>query len=156
MTTPLLLSLLQIAFDNFQIVFRVENNALVVQFRPRLPAIRLKIINSHRKEITMLSLSSIQKCVVSITPVDKKGHPASIDGVPVWTVSADGIVSLFPAPDGLSCEIVAETPGSCQVNVSADADLGSGVKTITGTLDVTVTASEAAGFTINTGAIEDQ
>jgi hypothetical protein len=110
----------------------------------------------HHKEISMLSLSAVQKCNVSIQPVDVKGNPAAVDGGPLWSVSADGVVTLSPAADGLSCVISGLAPGSVQVNVTADADLGEGVRSITGTLDVTVIAAEAVGFTIQTGPVEDQ
>ena len=104
----------------------------------------------------MLSLSTIQKCTVSIKPVDAKGNPAAVDGIPAWNVSAEGTVSLFPAADGMSCDVVAVGVGSVQVNVTADADLGAGVKTIMGVLDVTVVAAEAVGFQITTGPVENQ
>jgi hypothetical protein len=49
----------------------------------------------------------------------------------------------------LSCEVVTKGPlGSFQVNVSADADMGSGVETITGVLAVQVVASQAASLNI--------
>jgi len=40
--------------------------------------------------------------------------------------------------------------GTAQINVTADADLGSGVTTINGVLDVQVVAGQAVGFTIQT------
>lgn len=120
------------------------------------PAVRFTFFNSSHKEICMLKLSTIQKSTIGIKPVDKKGNPAPVDGVPVWDVSAPGSVSLFPSADGMSCDVLGIAPGSVQVNVSADADMGEGTKTITGTLDVEVTAAEAAGFAIQTGPVEDQ
>lgn len=104
----------------------------------------------------MLTINTVQKATVSIQPVDKKGHPASVEGIPVWTVSNEGPLSLFPADDGMKCDIVGLSVGTCQVNVTADADLGPGVKAITGTLDVQVSAAEAVGFAINVGTVEDQ
>jgi len=42
------------------------------------------------------------------------------------------------------------------VNVSADADLGDGVTTIAGTLDVTVAASQAVSLNISAGTPVNQ
>ncbi len=99
-----------------------------------------------------LILTDVQKVVVSITPVDAKGNPAPIDGKPVWTASDPSIISIVPSQDGLSADVIAVGPlGNAQVQVSADADLGEGVATIPGTLDVTVTASQAVSLTISAG-----
>lgn len=119
------------------------------------PAVAIRFI-LNKKEITMLTMSASQKCTVSIKPVDKKGNPAPVDGIPVWDVSATGTVTLAPAADGMSCDVLGAAPGTVQVNVTADADLGAGVTTITGTLDVQITPDQAVGFAITTGPVEDQ
>lgn len=104
-----------------------------------------------------LIVTDTQKCSLSIQPTDVKGNPAAIDGVPVWSVSDATILSVTPAADGLSAVIVANGPvGTSQVNVQADADLGAGTTTITGTLDVQVTASEATALGITAGTPEPQ
>lgn len=105
----------------------------------------------------MLILTDIQKCSLLIQPVDAKGNPAPVDGAPTWSVADPTILSVTPAADGLTAVIVAIGPlGTTQVNVQADADLGSGVTTITGLLDVQVTASIATGLTISAGTPENQ
>lgn len=140
-----------------QVDILANGTRLLFSFHRVRRATKIKFYDEFRKEITMgLTLSTVQKCPVSITPVDKKGNKAPVDGIPEWNVSAPGIVSLFPAADGMSCDIVALALGTAQVNVKADADLGSGVTTITGVLDVEVVASQAVGFAINTGTVVDQ
>jgi hypothetical protein len=121
---------------------------------PKATAIRFAVFS--QEEIRMLSLSTVQKVLISIKPVDKKGNPAKVDGIPVWDVSVKGIVALFPAPDGMECDVIGVSPGGVQVNVQADANLDAGIKTITGTLDVQVTPAEAVGFAIQTEAVVDQ
>ena len=37
--------------------------------------------------VTNLILTDVQKVTASITPVDAKGNPAAVDGVPSWTSS---------------------------------------------------------------------
>lgn len=100
----------------------------------------------------MLALANDHKVTASIQPVDAQGNPAVIDGLASWTSSAPAIATIENvSPDSLRADIVPATQlGSCQVNVTADADLGSGVTSITGVLDVTVVAGEAVGFVITT------
>jgi hypothetical protein len=107
------------------------------------------------KDIKMLMLPNDHKVPVSIQPVDGKGNPAPVQGVPSWTSSAETIAYVSSvASDGLSAEVLpGDTLGTCQVNVSADADLGAGVTPINGVLDVQVVAGQAVGFTIQTGTL---
>lgn len=110
----------------------------------------------YLKGITHMVLTDTQKVNLSISPVDAKGKPAKIDGVPSWTSSDETILSLVPAADGLSAVAVAGDPGHAQVSVTADADLGEGVTGITGTLEVDVEAGEAVSLNITAGAPEPQ
>ena len=65
------------------------------------------------------------------------------------------LVDLEVAPDGTSAYAIAAGPlGTCQVSVTADADLGEGVVTITGVLDLEVVGSQATSFVITPGAPE--
>jgi hypothetical protein len=104
-------------------------------------------------DISMLILPVDHKVPASIQPVDAAGNPAVVDGVPVWTSSSPEIATVNAAADGLSAEIVPVGPvGSCQINVTADADVGGGITTITGLLDVQTAAGEAVGLQVTTGA----
>jgi len=104
------------------------------------------------KGITMLILPNDHKVTASIQPVDAKGNPASIDGLAAWSSSNTTIVTVTNvSTDSLSADVVPGTAlGTAQVNVTADADLGSGTQTINGVLDVQVVAGQAVGFTITT------
>lgn len=107
------------------------------------------------KGVKMLLLTDVQKVVLSIRPVDAAGNPAPVDGVPTWSVSDPTLLSVSPAGDGMSAVVTANGPlGSAQVSVSADADMGAGVVLISGTLDVTVSASQAVSLSISSGAPE--
>lgn len=106
-------------------------------------------------ELTMLLLTNAQKVSLSIQPVDAFGQPARVDGVPAWAVSDDTLATITPATDGLSAVVEPIGPvGTVQVQVTADADLGGGVRSISGTLDVQIEASEAVSLTIVAGAPE--
>jgi hypothetical protein len=106
------------------------------------------------KYVTMLALQNDQQVTASIQPVDAKGNPAKVDGIPEWTSSSADVAVVQAAPDGLSATVAGVDIGTCQVNVSADADLGEGVKPLTGTLDVEVVAGSAVALSITTGTPE--
>ena len=67
------------------------------------------------------------------------GGVGRTDGPPTWSASPDGMVTLSPAADGLSCVVVTlpVDPGvpvnSCIVTVDADGDLGEGTVDIVNT-----------------------
>lgn len=99
-----------------------------------------------------LVLTDIQKVSLSITPTSAAGNPAPVDGAPVWTSSDESVLTVTASEDGLSAEAVTTGKlGVAQVSVSADADLGEGVTTITGVLDVEVKASEAVSLAVSAG-----
>lgn len=105
----------------------------------------------------MLVLTDVQKVALAIAPKSAAGNPATVDGVPAWSSSDETVVTLTVAADGMSAEAVTTGKlGTAQVNVTADADLGEGLKEITGVLDVEVKASEAVSLDINAGAPVDK
>lgn len=109
-------------------------------------------VHIQRSADMALILTDVQKVGLSVSFVTAKGNPAAVDGLPVWSVSDATVLSVVPAADGLSAEVVAVGPlGTSQVSVTADADLGEGVRALIGTLDVSVVASEAASIVINAG-----
>ena len=83
---------------------------------------------------------------VTVQWVDATGSPAKVDGPTAWE-STD--------PDVLTCQVSTGNPlianckavaiGTAQIQATADADMGEGVKTITSTIDVMVIAGEAVG-----------
>lgn len=103
----------------------------------------------------MLTLTDIQKVHLTIAPVDAAGNPAPVDGIPSWSSSDESVLTVSAAADGMSADAVTVGPlGNAQVNVSADADLGEGIETLTGTLDVEVVASQATSLGISAGVPE--
>jgi hypothetical protein len=104
----------------------------------------------------MLTLTDTQQCSLSIAVTDKKGKAASVDGAPQWSTSDVAVVTVEPAADGLSAVLKAQSPGTAQIAVVADADLGDGITPLSGTLDVTVIAGAAVAVAIGTGTPEEQ
>lgn len=106
---------------------------------------------------TNINMTNSQKATATITPVDKPGNPAPIDGVPIWASSDETIVTVEPAADGLSAVVKAVGPlGTAKVSVTGDADLSGEVKPIFGTLDVEITQGMAVGFKVTLGPAEEQ
>lgn len=125
------------------------------------PSSRKPRVDKPEGEHMLASLTDTQQVVVTYGgPVDGKGNPAQVEsltfvssdetsakfvpGVP----DATGVVGPDPANDGkIRGTVVSVAAGVCQVWITADADLGDGVKTIDGEkVDVQVTTQEAVGF----------
>jgi len=99
-----------------------------------------------------INITDTQQVVLTAAFADKKGNAASVDGAPVWTSSDPSVATVTAAADGLTATVVAVTEGQVTISVDADADLGSGVQSITGTLDVVIGPGVAvvAGVTAGT------
>ena len=97
---------------------------------------------------------------VALTITDSKGRPAKVDGVPVWASSDETVLTVAAAADGMSADIETVAPGVARITVTADADLGPGVSTITGVSeDVNVTQGPsftASSMVLNLGAPADK
>jgi hypothetical protein len=125
------------------------------------PAVRL-IFSAEQdgqiiEGVTQVNLRDDQKVTLTIKPVDKKGNPALLDGAPVWATSNSELATVTEAPDGLSAEVVAVGPlGTVTISVTADADLGSGVTPLAGSLDITVVSGAAETIEISAGDPSDQ
>jgi hypothetical protein len=99
-----------------------------------------------------ITLTNEQQVNVSLHPVTSKGKPVTLDGAPIWAVTA-GSCTITPSTDGLSCLIVSgDDAGDSEITVSADADLGAGVVTISDAIRVTVNGAQASslGLTADT------
>lgn len=102
-----------------------------------------------------LILTDEEKVALSVTFVTAAGNPASVDGVPVWQSSDPTVLSVVASDDGLSAVATTVGPlGNAQVSCTADADLGSGVRSVSAVLDVEVHAAEAVAANIAAGAPE--
>jgi len=97
-------------------------------------------------------LTADQEVPVTVAFDDDHGNPAVVDGVPVWASSDDTILMVVAADDGMSAVVSAVGPdGTGQISVTADADMGSGVVSVIGLLDMEVVAGAAAVAVISAG-----
>lgn len=102
--------------------------------------------------ITMVSIKYTQQLRGALgSPVDAKGNEAPIEAGSLKITSSDPEIFAVEKdenqPDNeFAFKIVAKKAGVAQLNYEADADLGEGVKTISGFTGVEVLPGEAVGF----------
>lgn len=101
-------------------------------------------------------MSYSQKVTVEISAVDSNGNPAPVEPGSINIQSSDeNICSIVRDPEAENKFEIrgnnAGVVGVAQVDISADADLGDGVKTINGFIGVEITPKEAIGFGLNIG-----
>lgn len=88
-----------------------------------------------------VSMSTEEKCRMSITPMTPGGQPATVDGAAQWSVEGSCTVETI---DDVSAWIIAGDMGDSTVTVGVDADLGEGVVPIGDTCLVHVNNPMAA------------
>lgn len=83
--------------------------------------------------------------------VDAGGNPAVVDGDVAWGSSNSAVADVVVDPqNSMACTIAARSAaGTAQITATADADLGSGVRTLVTLLDFTVVPGEAVAGTIS-------
>ena len=101
----------------------------------------------------LITITDEQKVLVTLAPTTAAGNPATLDGTPLWTITA-GDATVEVAPDGLSCTLISGAVGNSVIEVSADADLGEGVATITDTIDLAVVSAQASSLGLLVGTPE--
>jgi hypothetical protein len=104
----------------------------------------------------MFQMTDSQRVTVTLNILDRKGNPAPIDGHPEWAVDNPNVIALTPSGDNLSCVVEAVGPlGAARVSVTADADLGEGVTSIVGILDIEITGGAATVINLVAGTPEE-
>lgn len=102
-----------------------------------------------------ITLTTEQKVRATITPKTQSGNPAQLDGKPNVSVPSGDATIANVSDDGLSFDIVSpDAPGQSQVLVEADADLGSGVETISDIITVNIVGARAANLGLSLGTPE--
>lgn len=116
---------------------------------------RIGLVTTKKESSHMdITLTNEQQVTVTINPKTPKGKPVTLDGAPTWAVTA-GSCTIAPSADGLSCLIVSgDDAGDSEITVSADADLGAGVVTVSDALRVTVVGAQAESLGLIVGKPE--
>jgi len=104
----------------------------------------------------MVTLTDTQQVDITVSAADKAGAKAAVQSIS-YASSDDAIATVKQdAADQAKATVVAHAAGAATINVAADADLGDGVRTITASLDFTVTAGGAATIAVNAGTPVEQ
>lgn len=113
-------------------------------------------LDGIKRKVFFMNVKVTQSLPLMIQPVDKFGNPAQVDGVPAWSLTDPSKGSIAPSDDGMSATFTPSGPlGEVMVQVSADADLGEGVKSILGELPISILAGEAVSVSISAGTPSD-
>lgn len=99
----------------------------------------------------LVTIDDESKVLVTLAPVTKTGKPALVEGEPVWNVES-GDATLDVQPGGMSAYLISGNLGDSVIKITADADLGPGVKEIADSVELTVTTAgaETLGLVIGT------
>lgn len=127
----------------------LENQATEGIFLQAVITIRPKRTEGD-KAMEVTRIDTDFNATIAIQAVSSKGQPVTVDGVPAWE-SSDPLLSLVPAADGMSCQVI--TPDSVDaehqidVTVTADADRGDGVRSVSLVFPFVLTTPEATAIT---------
>lgn len=152
-----------------QTILLIENNQLLKEIvvpspEPPREAVSLELIagpvHDQGEEPPMsTTLKNNQQCKLTLVAKDADGNPATVEN-PVWAVSDETILQLVGPEDddpGLERLVKAVGPaGEAKVTVTCDADLGEGVRPLTGFADFVVQGGEAVVIELQPGEITDQ
>ena len=134
-----------------------------IEFTPRQkPRMILSFIIDHIKikgDIDMISLKATQQQKFKIGFVDAKGNAANVEpGSVDISISDESVATVERNPDDeTEFTVKAKGTGTAQLNVSADADLGEGVKPVSDFAAVEVRPGDAVGVGIQAlGEPEEQ
>lgn len=112
--------------------------------------------DGEQKEVTQMQLKVSKVLAISFAAKDAKGNLAAVDGKPSWALTDDSKGSLAVADDGMSAVFSPAGPaGSVKVQASADADMGEGVQTIQGELQLDLIAGDAVTIELSAGEPQD-
>ena len=100
-----------------------------------------------------ITITNEQKIQVTLTPVTATNKPAQLDGGATFEVISGTATVAMIEGNPLSAFLVSgDLPGDSEIMVSADADLGDGVETISDIIKLTVAGAKAASLGLTVGA----
>ncbi len=122
-----------------------------VGFRITVYDVETGEIQHFEEEEKEMDLRLRKKMNIALVPVDVDGNETTLDGPVNFQSSSPDALIVTPGADGLSAQFEAQGPAEADhiLSFSGDGDLGPGVKTITGTLEIHTKAGDAASFRTN-------
>lgn len=110
-----------------------------------------KFIIKTEGQHVMYTLPVGMQVQMQVGYVDAGGNPATVDGDVTWASSDDAVATVDV--DDADSTIVTVVPvgpaGQVQITATADADLGTGVRTLITVADIEIVAGEAIAGTIS-------
>lgn len=104
-------------------------------------------------DIRAMKIKDSERCTIEFgAPVDKRGKPAKVQpGSVRWSIGDSAVATVEQDPTNpLKATVTGIAPNEdgegTVINIEADADLGDGVKSISGVEPLVVTSGEAVGF----------
>jgi len=93
------------------------------------------------------TMQSGSRATLSVEWKQANGQPARVDGETAWTSSDESVIELSEsAGNSQIVTLISLGPtGTVQIQASADADMGDGMKPVTSVMDITVIGGEAEG-----------
>ena len=122
---------------------------------PKRPPVTIQIFFGQIGETMSTAVIHTNNHGVSaaLVPKDSSGNVVPLGGIPAWSLSADGIVNMTVAPDGLSAQFAPVAVGTVTVNVVAEGDAVPGVDTLHSTGDINVLGAEATTLEMTFGPV---
>lgn len=117
------------------------------------------IKNGQRERITMAQeISASSQIDLSVEILNKKGRPARVDGLLNWKALKGGeLGELKVSSDGMKASFIpAGDEGDLEIEVEGDADLGAGVKSLKGSVQIKLLPLEASAIKVVAVAVEMQ
>jgi hypothetical protein len=115
------------------------------------PGFRNYIRKKEENATMALIMTATQECPLEVAFKDSRGNPAAVENI-VWGSSDEGIVKVNPNDAEPNKAIALSVAvGTAQVNVKADARVGTGTNEIVGLLVVEILAAEATVVEISAG-----
>lgn len=110
----------------------------------------------QRKGTTPMQLTDTQKSTYTLTGETAEGNPTQLvfDAPPVWSSDNPAIVTVDPAPDGMSCVVGSPAPGPLgSAVISLDGSIKG--KPIHATDSIDIVAGDAVKVNLVAGPAED-
>ena len=115
------------------------------------PGFRNYIKKKQENATMALIMTATQECPLEVAFKDSRGNPAAVENI-VWGSSDEGIVKVNPNDaEPQKAIALSVAVGTAQVNVKADARVGTGTNEIVGLLVCEILAAEATVVEISAG-----
>jgi len=135
---------LQKHLDELLLLLKAQYQAKSIEF--------FTLKNGQKTKVVSMFLKVSEALPLAIEVKDIFGNIAKVDGAPSWALTDSALGTLEVAEGGMSAVLKpAGLVGVMKVQVSVDADLGEGVKTLLGELDVELLPGEAVSVSISAG-----